>query len=89
MPGTDGLEFLKALRESNYNVPFIVFTITGDKETALKAFNAGANGFVGKSGEPKVVFSLLKEQIEKAVKDSGRNEKTVSGLISLEPSKNK
>ncbi|UCC58417.1 MAG: response regulator [Candidatus Bathyarchaeum sp.] len=71
MPGTDGFEFLKALRESNYNVPFIVFTVTGDKETARKAFNAGANGFVGKSGETKVVFSLLKEQIEKAVNDSG------------------
>jgi DNA-binding NarL/FixJ family response regulator len=71
MPGTDGLEFLKALRESGDIVPFIVFTVTGDRETALKAFNLGANGFVGKSGEPEVVFSLLKEQVEKAVNDSG------------------
>lgn len=70
MPGTDGLEFLKALRRSNKNVPFIVFTVTGDKETALKAFNAGANGFVGKTGDPEAVFSLLKDQIKKAVNDS-------------------
>jgi len=67
MPFTDGFEFLKALRESNNNVPFIVFTVTEDKETALKAFNLGANGFVGKSGDPKVVFSTLQRCIEKAL----------------------
>ena len=64
MPGTSGFEFLKALRESDNNVPFIVFTITEDKEKALEAFNLGANGFVGKSGDPEVVFSTLKRCIE-------------------------
>ena len=67
MPLTDGFEFLKALRDSNYNVPFIVFTVAEDKETAIKAFNLGANGFVGKSSDPKVVFSTLQRCIEKAV----------------------
>ena len=67
MPLTDGFEFLKALRESGNNVPFIVFTVTEDKETALKAFKLGANGFVGKSGEPEVVFSTLQRFIEKSV----------------------
>ena len=67
MPLTDGFEFLKALRESGNNVPFIVFTVTEDKETALKAFNLGANGFVGKSGDPEVVFSTLQRCIEKSV----------------------
>lgn len=67
MPLTDGFEFLKALRESEYNVPFIVFTVAEDKETALRAFNLGANGFVGKSGDPEVVFSTLQRCIEKSV----------------------
>jgi len=67
MPLTDGFEFLKALRESGNNIPFIVFTVTEDKETALKAFNLGANGFVGKSGDPEVVFSTLQRCIEKSV----------------------
>jgi len=67
MPGTNGFEFLKALRESGNNTPFIVFTVTEDKEKALNAFNAGANGFVGKSGEPEVVFSTLKRCIKKSV----------------------
>ena len=67
MPMTDGLEFLKTLRENGNNVPFIVFTLTEDKQKALKAFNLGANGFVGKSGDPKTVFSTLQRCIEKSV----------------------
>jgi len=67
MPLTDGFEFLKALRESGNNVPFIVFTVAEDKETALRAFKLGANGFVGKSGDPEVVFSTLQRCIEKSV----------------------
>jgi len=67
MPMTNGFEFLKSLRESDNNVPFIVFTVTEDKEKALKAFNLGANGFVGKSGDPEVVFSTLQRCIEKSV----------------------
>ena len=67
MPVTDGFEFLKALRDSGNTIPFIVFTVTEDKETALKAFNLGANGFVGKYGNPEVVFSTLKRCIDEAV----------------------
>jgi len=68
MPVKDGFEFLKTLRESGNKVPFIVFTVTENKETALKAFSLGANGFVGKYGNPEVVFSTLQRCIEKSVK---------------------
>jgi len=67
MPVTDGFEFLKTLRENGNTIPFIVFTVTEDKETALKAFTLGANGFVGKYGDPEVVFSTLQRCIEKSV----------------------
>lgn len=67
MPSTNGFQFLKTLRESGSNIPFIVFTVTEDKEKALKAFNLGANGFVGKSGNPEIIFSTLKRCIEKSV----------------------
>jgi len=67
MPLADGFMFLKALRDNEYNVPFIVFTVTEDKETALKAFKLGANAFVGKSGDPKVVFSTLQRCLEKSI----------------------
>lgn len=67
MPITDGFTFLKMLRDNGNNIPFIVFTITEDKDKALRAFRLGANGFVGKSGAPETVFSTLQRCIDKAV----------------------
>jgi CheY-like chemotaxis protein len=67
MPLISGLDFLKLLRDSGNTIPFIVFTVTEDKETVLRAFSLGANGFVGKYGDPKVVFSTLKKCIDEAV----------------------
>lgn len=70
MPAKNGFEFLKTLRNDNNNIPFIVFTVTDDKETALKAFTLGATGFVGKYGDPETVFATLQRCIEKAVNPS-------------------
>jgi DNA-binding NtrC family response regulator len=70
MPMIDGFEFLKSLRENGNTVPFIVFTVTENRETALKAFTLGANGFVGKYGDPEVVFSTLRRNIDKSINSS-------------------
>ena len=67
MPITDGLEFLKRLRQNNNNTPFILFTASEDKQEALKAFSLGANGFIGKTGDPQTTYSTLKRCIEKSV----------------------
>ena len=68
MPIVDGLEFLRILRERNNNTPFILFTVTEDKQKALKAFSLGACGFIGKGGDPQVTYSTLKRCIEKSMK---------------------
>lgn len=70
MPMTNGFEFLKKLRDNGNTIPFIVFTVTEDKETALKAFRLGANGFVGKYGKPQAVFSTLIKCINEAITNS-------------------
>lgn len=70
MPMTNGFEFLKTLRDNGNNIPFIVFTVTEDRETALKAFRLGANGFVGKLGKPPVVFSTLIKCINDTINNS-------------------
>ena len=67
MPTKGGFEFLQTLRKNNNSIPFIVFTVTEDKEKALKAFTLGANGFVGKNGKPETVFSTLQRCIDKSV----------------------
>jgi CheY-like chemotaxis protein len=68
MPVTNGFDFLKNLRASGNKTPFIVFTVTDDKMTAIKAFSYGANGFVGKYGTPEAIFSTLQRCIDETVK---------------------
>jgi PAS domain S-box-containing protein len=67
MPGKNGLEFLKELREKGNSIPFIIFTGQGREEVAIKALNLGATGYFSKYGEPEVVFSELAHGIRMAV----------------------
>ncbi|MGD8506255.1 MAG: PAS domain S-box protein [Candidatus Bathyarchaeota archaeon] len=59
MPGKDGLEFLKELRDSGDNTPFIVFTGKGREEVAIKALNLGADRYMNKVGDPETVYHQL------------------------------
>lgn len=67
MPSKDGLTFLMELRKNGNQIPFIVFTVSEDKETAIHAFKLGANGFVGKFGNPEIVFYTLTKCINNIV----------------------
>ncbi|MFP3984660.1 MAG: PAS domain S-box protein [Candidatus Bathyarchaeia archaeon] len=67
MPGKDGLEFLKQLRERGDNIPFIMFTGKGREEIALKALNYGADQYLSKSGDPEMVYCELAHAVCKAV----------------------
>jgi PAS domain S-box-containing protein len=68
MPGKDGLEFLRELRESGNSIPFIVFTGKGREIVAIKALNLGADQYVNKIGNPETVYSELAHAIRTAVK---------------------
>lgn len=59
MPGKDGLEFLKELRERRNSIPFIIFTGKGREEVAIKALNLGADGYFNKIGHPETVYGEL------------------------------
>jgi len=45
MPGTDGIGFLKILKEKGCAVPFILFTGRGREEVMTEAFDCGAMFF--------------------------------------------
>jgi len=67
MYGKDTLEFLKELREKGNNIPFIIFTVKGREEIAIKALNLGANYYIDKTGDPETVYSELAHAIHQAV----------------------
>lgn len=67
MPGKDGLQFLKELRQEGNTIPFIILTGKGMEEAAGQALNVGADYYVNKHANPEMMFSELAHDIRKAV----------------------
>ena len=63
MPEMNGIAFLKALRESNNNLPFILFTGRGREEVVIEALNNGADFYIQKGGDPTAQFADLANKI--------------------------
>jgi len=67
MPGKDGLQFLKELRDRGNKIPFIMFTGKGREEVAVKALNFGADRYFNKIGDPEAVYGELAHGISQVV----------------------
>lgn len=63
MPGMDGIELLKTLRNTGSTVPFILLTGRGREDVAMQALNEGADFYLQKSGEIVPMTSELKNMI--------------------------
>jgi len=63
MPGKDGIDFLKELRDAGNDIPFILFTGKGKEEIAIRALNLGAGGYFSKIGSPETVYGELAHSI--------------------------
>jgi len=66
MPGTDGIEFLEAVREEHPELPFILFTGKGSEEIASDAISAGVTDYLQKEGGTDQ-YALLANRIGHAV----------------------
>jgi len=68
LPGINGIEFLKKLRNSGNSIPFIIYTGRGSEEVVISACNAGVDAYIRKEGEPRAIFINLMHAIEQTVK---------------------
>lgn len=61
MPGMDGLEVQKALREQDIRLPVVVMTGHGDVTVAVQAMKAGAVDFIEKPFEKATLMDALEQ----------------------------
>ena len=67
MPAMNGIDFLKEIRSKGCKVPFIIFTGRGREEVVIEAINNGADFYLQKTGDPKVIFTQLNQMISQSV----------------------
>jgi type IV pilus assembly protein PilB len=62
MPEMDGFEFLKILRNdlSNVTIPVIMLTAMKEVDSEVKGFELGADDFLGKPFNAKILFARIK-----------------------------
>ena len=61
MPFVSGLEVISHVRNKlNKQTPIVVFSSAGQEEMVLKAFNLGANDFMGKPFSPNELIMRVK-----------------------------
>jgi len=65
MPGLDGFEVLKLVKELNPDTEVIVFTGQGDMEAAIKSLQLGASDFITKPVGDQVLAVALKRAEER------------------------
>lgn len=66
MPGTDGLEFLKSVRENHPDFPFILFTGKGSEEVAGEAISAGVTDYLQKESGTEQ-YTVLANRVQNVV----------------------
>src|SRR5206468_5937092 len=64
LPDTEGLEFMRKLKETDPYVSIIMMTAYGTIETAVNALKGGAENFLTKPIDPDGLLVLLKRTME-------------------------
>ena len=66
MPHMTGIDAVKKIRGSGNKVPIIMCTTEGEQNRVVDAIKAGANNFVVKPFDPKLIKAKIKETLAKA-----------------------
>jgi two-component system response regulator FixJ len=64
MPGIDGIELQRRLREMGVDLPLLMMTGQADVPTAIKAMKAGASDFIEKPFKVQALLDAVKAAIE-------------------------
>jgi len=60
MPGRSGLEVLKELKADYQKIPVLILSIYPEEQYAVRAFRAGASGYLTKASAPHELISAIR-----------------------------
>jgi len=63
LPGRVGLEVLKDIHAEHPNLPVIVFSMYSEEQYAVRAFKAGASGYLAKESAPDQLIAAIRKVI--------------------------
>lgn len=67
LPGLSGLEGIGLIRESHPGTPVVALSSSDDRDTVLKALDAGAMGFIPKSSTSALLIGALRLILAKGI----------------------
>lgn len=88
LPHMDGMQFLRALRDSQDEVPVLMLTARSDERTKLKGFDLGADDYLTKPFSVLELLSRTKAVLRRSRKESPASQSAVlvSGPFRLDRS---
>ncbi|HOQ49478.1 MAG TPA: response regulator transcription factor [Candidatus Kapabacteria bacterium] len=63
MPGKDGLDTLKELKQIAPDLPVLVFTIYPEEQYAVRLLKAGASGYINKESKPVELIEAIERVV--------------------------
>lgn len=84
MPGLDGIELLRRLRERGFREPVVVMTAHGDVSTAVRAMKAGAADFVEKPFDDEALLATIGAALDDAARP-GATADAAARIAALSP----
>ena len=64
MPGKNGFEILKEIREKDRRVCVVMLSAYGDSETVVSAMKLGADNFAEKSSDPEKILIVVEKELK-------------------------
>ncbi|MDD4033178.1 MAG: response regulator transcription factor [Bacteroidales bacterium] len=77
MPGIDGIELTKMIRQRSMVLPIVIYSSYTEPDTTIEAYQAGVNNFFTKNYDPNILILSIKTIL------SGRNSNAESSMIGL------
>lgn len=61
MPGKDGLDTLKDIKNIRPELPVLIFTVYPEDQYAVRVLRAGASGYINKESEPEELIDAIRK----------------------------